>query len=165
MTEKKINAPYDNPFGIWHVTTEGDCEGRSPRDLGFHEGYIDEIALALADKCFYSLYFVAINIHSLDITPTRKTVDVTFGVNSGTWAMTPKECVTAIKEVKIEIRGWRVTTISLHPLWGTCMSLLTSMRISLVMTRKRSLAGLWTVCRSFPMTGSFSMRARKRSKD
>lgn len=26
-------------------------------------------------------------------------VDVTFGVNSGTWAMTPKECVTAIKEV------------------------------------------------------------------
>lgn len=28
MTEKKINAPYDNPFGIWHVTTEGDCEGR-----------------------------------------------------------------------------------------------------------------------------------------
>lgn len=61
MTEKKINAPYDNPFGIWHVTTEGDCEGRSPRDLGFHEGYIDEIALALADKCFYSLYFVAIN--------------------------------------------------------------------------------------------------------
>ena len=81
MTEKKINAPYDNPFGIWHVTTEGDCEGGSPRDLGFHEGYIDEIALALADKCFYSLYFVAINIHS------------------GTWAMTPKECVTAIKEV------------------------------------------------------------------
>lgn len=99
MTEKKINAPYDNPFGIWHVTTEGDCEGHSPRDLGFHEGYIDEIALALADKCFYSLYFVAINIHSLDITPTRKTVDVTFGVNSGTWAMTPKECVTAIKDV------------------------------------------------------------------
>lgn len=55
MTEKKINAPYDNPFGIWHVTTEGDCEGRSPRDLGFHEGYIDEIALALADKCFYEI--------------------------------------------------------------------------------------------------------------
>lgn len=51
MTKKKINAPYDNPFGIWHVTTEGDCEGRSTRDLGIHEGYIDEIALALADKC------------------------------------------------------------------------------------------------------------------
>ena len=33
------------------------------------------------------------------MTPTRKTVDATFGVNSGTWAMTPKECVTAIKEV------------------------------------------------------------------
>lgn len=101
MTKKKINAPYDNPFGIWHVTTEGDCEGRSTRDLGIHEGYIDEIALALADKCYYSLCFVAINIHSLDMTPTRKTVDVTFGVNSGTWAMTPKECVTAIKEVKL----------------------------------------------------------------
>lgn len=99
MIEKKIKAPYDNPFGVWHVTTEGDCEGRSTRDLGIYEGYIDEIALALADKCYYSLYFVAVNIHSLNMTPTRKTVDVTFGVNSGTWAMTSKECVTAVKEV------------------------------------------------------------------
>ena len=116
MTKKKINAPYDNPFGIWHVTTEGDCEGCSTRDLGIHEGYIDEIALALADKCYYSLCFVAINIHSLDMTPTRKTVDVTFGVNSGTWAMTPKECVTAIKEVNLN-------TMLSNVLASTCISM------------------------------------------
>ncbi len=99
---KKLAESYKKAYGFWEVTTEGDCEGRSVSRLGIYEGYIDEIALALADKCYYSLCFVAINIHSLDMTPTRKTVDVTFGVNSGTWAMTPKECVPAIKEVMKE---------------------------------------------------------------
>ena len=35
-------------FGWWHVTTEGDDEGRTTRDLGYHYGYLDEIALRLA---------------------------------------------------------------------------------------------------------------------
>ena len=48
-----IKAPYDKVYGLWNVTTEGDCEGRSVRNLGTYEGNIDEIAFALADKCFY----------------------------------------------------------------------------------------------------------------
>lgn len=28
---------YKNPYGIWIVTTEGDCEGRSTRHLGVSE--------------------------------------------------------------------------------------------------------------------------------
>lgn len=44
-------------FGIWHVTTEGDCEGRTTRDLGVHEGYLDEIAFDLAPQAEYTLTF------------------------------------------------------------------------------------------------------------
>lgn len=35
---------YKNPYGIWIVTTEGDCEGRSTRHLGVFQEYIDDIA-------------------------------------------------------------------------------------------------------------------------
>ena len=45
-----------NNYGIWNVTTEGDCEGRTMKNLGVWEGYVDEIAFELADKCFYKLY-------------------------------------------------------------------------------------------------------------
>lgn len=32
LTEKeKKRHPYTNPYGMWKVTTEGDCEGRSSR--------------------------------------------------------------------------------------------------------------------------------------
>lgn len=50
-TQKTMTDPY----GMWRVTTEGDCEGRSVRDLGVYEGFFDEVALRLADKSYYSL--------------------------------------------------------------------------------------------------------------
>ena len=83
-----IKAPYDNVYGVWKVTTEGDCEGRSTRDLGTHIGYIDEIAFALADKCYYSLSFKAID--PIDMTPKRKNVNIHLCIDSGTWNMEPK---------------------------------------------------------------------------
>lgn len=46
-----------NTFGTFTVTTEGDCEGRTIKNLGTHTGFIDVIAFALSDKCYYSLYF------------------------------------------------------------------------------------------------------------
>lgn len=84
-----IKAPYDKVYGLWNVTTEGDCEGRSVRNLGTYEGNIDEIAFALADKCFYCLTFKAINPHDykLDMTPKSKTVDIQLDIGSGTWDM------------------------------------------------------------------------------
>ena len=36
---------YDEVFGTWEVTTEGDVEGRTTKNLGNFTGYIDEIAL------------------------------------------------------------------------------------------------------------------------
>lgn len=57
-----------NTYGTFTVTTEGDCEGRTIKHLGTHTGFIDEIAFALSDKCFYSLYFspVAATVPMID---------------------------------------------------------------------------------------------------
>lgn len=41
--------------------TEGDCEGKSTRTLGTYKGWLDEIALHLADKTYYSLTFTKLN--------------------------------------------------------------------------------------------------------
>ena len=57
MSEK--NEAYKKAYGIWTVTTEGDCEGRTTTHLGTYEGYLDEIAFALAGKSSYKLTFRA----------------------------------------------------------------------------------------------------------
>lgn len=49
--------PIDPTYGVWIVSTDGDCEGRSAKRLGIYEGHIDEIALHLADKAMYNLFF------------------------------------------------------------------------------------------------------------
>lgn len=65
---KKLAESYKKAYGFWEVTTEGDCEGKSVSRLGIYEGYIDEIALALADRCYYSLCFRPIDPRALDLT-------------------------------------------------------------------------------------------------
>jgi len=53
-----MNKKEDHPaFGYWKVHTEGDVEGRSIKNLGYHEGFLDEIALNLAPKATYALTF------------------------------------------------------------------------------------------------------------
>ena len=42
---------------IWHVTTEGDCEGRTTKDLGFHVGEVAAIASNLSRQSCYRLSF------------------------------------------------------------------------------------------------------------
>ena len=44
-------------YGTWRVRTEGDVEGRTIADLGTFTGFVDEIALYLSNKCYYSLEF------------------------------------------------------------------------------------------------------------
>lgn len=46
-----------NPVGMWEVTTEGDCEGRTTKQLGVHEGHIVDIARNLASQTGYGLHF------------------------------------------------------------------------------------------------------------
>ena len=71
---KKLNN-Y-NPYGTWKVTTEGDVEGRSVRQLGTHTGYIDEIAFGLANSCFYSLDFDRVENDHVDLSPKSKEVNI-----------------------------------------------------------------------------------------
>lgn len=93
-----MRQKYSN-YGTFEVTTEGDCEGRSVKHLGTFTGYVDEIAFALADKCFYSLRFSLVNPKDLDMTPKRDTVNVSLDINSGTWDMKPDERVMYFREL------------------------------------------------------------------
>ncbi|MFW5962414.1 MAG: hypothetical protein ACOCQR_02250 [bacterium] len=78
----KVKERYKNPYGLWDVTTEGDVEGRSVRHLGTHEGYLDEIAFALADQCYYSLKF---ELKEKLKSSQNKKVEVSLSIESGTW--------------------------------------------------------------------------------
>lgn len=83
----KRNPLYLNSYGNWKVTTEGDCEGRTIRDLGTHLGHVDEIAFRLAGSMQggYSLQFQpALSLP--DPTPVSE-VSVSLGVDSDTWDM------------------------------------------------------------------------------
>ena len=72
-------------YGTFEVTTEGDCEGKSIRYLGTYTGYIDEIAFALADKCYYKLRFHQIYPEDLKHDIKRKEVTISLDIDSGTW--------------------------------------------------------------------------------
>jgi hypothetical protein len=64
----------DNLYGIWVVTTEGDCEGKSTKTLGCYRGFVDEIAFRLADKAYYALTFTESD--ELPLHPTKPDVEV-----------------------------------------------------------------------------------------
>ncbi len=79
---------YENAYGMWEVTTEGDCEGKSVRRLGVYKGYIDEIAFALADQCYYSLEFAPFDFSEIPVPKSvRDRVNINFDIGSGTWDM------------------------------------------------------------------------------
>lgn len=92
MSNKRITYPVK---GFWRVRTEGDCEGRSIRDLGVHEGYVDEIAFKLAKEQEYGLRFDLVDPKALkDSEKTHATkVNVSLGIDSGTWDMPSDELV------------------------------------------------------------------------
>ena len=91
---RRAGINYANPSGLWHVTTEGDCEGKSITDLGTHEGFLDVIAHQLAYKSYYSLQFTRVNPASLTaVKSNTKSVNVTLDIASGTWKLSNDERV------------------------------------------------------------------------
>lgn len=84
-----IDEKYQNTYGTWRVTTEGDVEGRSTRQLGTFEGHLDEIAKVLADKACYSLNFKSVAPVIQLPKPKRELekVSVQFDIDSKTWDM------------------------------------------------------------------------------
>lgn len=87
---REIKLP--NVYGMWEVTTEGDCEGRTTRNLGTHEGYFDEVALALAGQAYYGLQLKQVQPSKI-VNPVPKFPEVSVGLNieTGTWNLSPKE--------------------------------------------------------------------------
>lgn len=111
---------YTN-YGTFKVTTEGDCEGRSVRDLGVYTGYIDEIAFALADKCYYKLCFTLVEPTKLDLTPKKDTVEISLNIDSGAWDFNGADAMEYFKDFfanrdveVIDTHGYGSCTISTH---------------------------------------------------
>ena len=92
---------YCNPYGTWRVTTEGDCEGRTIKQLGVHTGYVDEIAFALGSQGGYKLQFQRIDPASLklNMTPKQKEIHISFDIDSCTWDLNNAQRVNLMKEV------------------------------------------------------------------
>lgn len=96
----KLQKPsYTNAYGLWHVTTEGDVEGRSITDLGVHEGYLDEIASDLAYKCYYSLQFSLENPNRIPRGTNINSVSIALDIESGTWDMKGPQRVKFVSEL------------------------------------------------------------------
>jgi hypothetical protein len=98
---KKLPKNYQSTFGIWEVTTKGDCEGKTPKNLGTYKGHIDEIALYLANKCYYSLHFsYKPEIETINFTTfTPREVSVVLAIDSHTWNMNKDDLVSTMKEL------------------------------------------------------------------
>lgn len=95
----EFKKPYDKACGFWHVTTEGDCEGRSITDLGVFEGNIDTIALALADRCYYyTLYFTAVDPTAYDKAPKKDEINWTISM---TCPRSLRRCLPGIRNSRI----------------------------------------------------------------
>lgn len=87
-------------YGTWTVTTEGDCEGRSTRDLGTHTGYLDDIAFALADKAYYGLQFKLVDLNQMKTKPKTGTkVQVSFDASTLSGALPNGERVQFFERI------------------------------------------------------------------
>lgn len=84
-----MNKPVTMPpstYGLWDVTTEGDCEGRTTTQLGVHQGHFDEVALKFANKAYYGLRLKWVDpTISKGIKPKATEVQVSMDIETGTW--------------------------------------------------------------------------------
>ena len=72
------------PNGVWNVTTEGDCEGRTTKQLGVHVGHITDIAYYLRGESYYSLHFEKQNlVPAVNQIPKTTEVHVTIKAEKG----------------------------------------------------------------------------------
>jgi hypothetical protein len=100
MEKKIFNPKYNNVYGNWEVTTEGDVEGRSTKYLGTYEGNIQDIARKLAKKTFYSLSFKNVpKLEEIEDNKNVKEIAIHFDIESGIWDFTDKQRIEKIKEL------------------------------------------------------------------
>jgi hypothetical protein len=95
----KFKGNYNDPVGIWQVTTEGDCEGKSVRNLGAFEGHIVDIAYALADQCYYTLTFK--RTVPVPEKPKKRPTKTTIAldIDSGSWDMKLPQRASSLQQM------------------------------------------------------------------
>jgi hypothetical protein len=86
--------------GTWHVTTEGDCEGKTVKDLGVHTGHVVDIARALGGANYYALQFDPVMVSTEDPPepPECQSVSIRMDIDSKTWDMSPEMRVQWMKD-------------------------------------------------------------------
>jgi hypothetical protein len=94
-------SKYSNTYGTWQVQTEGDCEGRTVKNLGTFTGHVDEIALHLADQAMYGLRFKAVENIKV-FKPSLPSVNVSFCIESNDWGLSSGERVEKMKSLFTE---------------------------------------------------------------
>lgn len=93
---------------VYHITTEGDCEGRTTKSLGYFSGDLETILLHLAKSSYYSLKVEEIVVKdtaSTTLDPTGDTVHFSY---QGSFP-TPNSRVVAsnfYRSKKLEARGY-----------------------------------------------------------
>jgi len=72
-TLKKLKE-WGNPYGVWRISTEGDCEGRTVNVLATRKGHIADLARIYERDKMYTLTFTKIDLDEDDIvdTPSEK---------------------------------------------------------------------------------------------
>lgn len=85
--QSSLHVSQLDPVGVWKVTTEGDCEGRTIQQLGVFKGHIVDIAAHLASRSYYSLKFEPGNQEKVTPIDGPKKVHIALDIKSGTWDM------------------------------------------------------------------------------
>jgi len=93
-----------NPIGVWKVTTEGDVEGYTLRDLGVFDGHVVDIAAHLALRSYYKLSFLGKDKRkpapqtSIPLAKgDERVVHIDMGIDSGTWFLSDLDRVGSIE--------------------------------------------------------------------
>ncbi len=105
-----ISKEYRNPFGVWKVATNFGEERERTRDLGTYKGFVDEIALYLANKNSHSLVFTRVPDDALIVgLPTKRNVVVQLADDYLTWKASSKDRVSlvasAYKDRPVKVSG------------------------------------------------------------
>lgn len=92
---------YTAPEQLWEITTEGDCEGRTVKELGTHKGYLVDLAARFADQACYTLYFKAVEAKTLPECKELPVdgVAVALDIKSTTWDLNPQQRALVMQEI------------------------------------------------------------------
>lgn len=98
---ESLSPKYRSVYGVWRVITAGDVEGRTLKDLGVYEGYVDEIAKHLAPQQFYQLRFSKVDDPNIvpDIVKPIKKANISFDIESNSWHFNEKQLIALMREL------------------------------------------------------------------